>query len=211
MEYESPGPHRYTAVPSNTNNYNNTTQPQSHPSSRPPDTGAYSPPPVQPASSPSRNSYNASQQQPSQQQTQQPQQYSQYSESVYLARNAAAQPTDSMLLDSMMKSSILATGYAANSSEFATNSSGFGADSTSSNNFGTNSNNFGTNSNNFGTTSNNFATDSNNFGTASNATMDASLATSTSSSIYYDAPGGQSYLLSSVNEGAFEPNPPTNK
>lgn len=116
----------------------------------------------------------------------QPQQYTHYSESVYMARNPSnAQPTDSMLLDSMMNSSILnvALNTTTNHNSGSHHRTEFTIDPLGS------------------------SLVESNLSISNLGGSDSSLNDSTSSSIYYDAAGTASYMVSSVIEGAFEPSP----
>lgn len=206
LEYDSPRVHRYKPAPV-TDNLPDEYASLTHTLS---ETGTYSPPPtthphaLPPGPSQSKLSLNEPTQ-PSphtQPPPPQPQQYTQYSESVYLARNPnPAQPTDSMMLDSMMKSSILNT----HNNAFSNNNSNasfdvsfaegsplvesqalLGGVSNSNNNNNTFSNNFDyqdANSNRM-------------------EASDASMSSSVSSSVYYDAPATSSSFT--LSEGAFE-------
>jgi len=210
MEYDSPDALRYT--PPSANSSANTqllsdpTQRQAHPSTRPPDdSSTYSPPlPHQrqsvPPPSGSPTTAHPHQQAPF---------YTQYTESVYLSRNPnAAQPTASMLMDSMIDSSSILNPPNRSSDYHMLGDRGSSlvesnpnisepahspTTNTTSTTFTTSSNN------NFGAPSSNFAMGE------SNANLEASLSTSASSSLYYDAPGTNSYMMASVQEGAFEP------
>lgn len=136
-----------------------------------------------------------------------PRQYTQYSESVYLSR-LPDQPTDSMLLDSMMKSSFLSHHQPPSSPSFAHSSSPSSSFIDSSQqtlpSFSSDPAAFDASSSlvdsrpDMGQQSPNLGQQSPDM-----EASDVSLA-STTSSIYYDAAGSASYLMGSVNEGAFE-------
>lgn len=91
-----------------------------------------------------------------------------------------------MLLDSMMKSSILAANVRHNTD------SSFMSDSAHQ---GVSDSQFGANSN--------MVANSTQFVDGQQSMLNASL-NSASSSVYYDAASTHSYMLNSVNEGAFE-------
>lgn len=190
MEYDSPAGTRYKPPqPTSTNTQSNSTQRQSqYSSSRPPDDTTYNPPNPPPTSQNTQrqdSSRSSTHTEPPPHTTQQPQYYS---ESVYLSRNPnPSQPTDSMLLDSMMKSSILNPPHNPHTGYSFTSEGGSSLVESHPDMRGTTTN--------YGESQ--YLGESN---------MGASLATSTSSSMYYDAPGG-SYMITSVNEGAFEPSP----
>lgn len=241
-EYDSPtrAPHRYRTLEadpeptSRTNNYTHT--------NRPPDNSTYVPPPI-PQSQPTqsrdsqrlswnKNSPNTSNNSSTPNTTtttttttttstsstgsSQQQQYTQYSESAYLAR-LPEQPTDSMLLDSMMKSSFLT-----NHPHYPpTNNTNHYSVSSSSSSSSSQLPPYSSNIVDSGAFDANSLVDSNYEATSSlshnHTDMDASVMSrspdmarsdisvgSSASSIYYDAAGAASYMMSSANEGAFE-------
>jgi hypothetical protein len=239
-EYDSPHARGYSKPLVSNSAPNTQTSHYSH-ANRPPDESTYSPPSLPPPrgtslpAHPLHSTPPTSTTPPSTQSQQR--QYTEYSESLYLARHPE-QPTDSMLLDSMMKSSFLdrRQGFPPPGNNGSSSGSQFdGGSSLVDSTYGsasvsvTGSMMTNTQGPDFAAStaqsvdfaastaqSVDFAAStaqSVDFAASTAQSVDFAASTahspdmgsSTSSSIYYDAPGNASFMMGSVNEGAFEP------
>eukprot|EP00026_Physarum_polycephalum_P014156 Phypoly_transcript_14637.p1 GENE.Phypoly_transcript_14637~~Phypoly_transcript_14637.p1 ORF type:complete len:251 (+),score=49.68 Phypoly_transcript_14637:95-847(+) len=219
-EYDSPNSRGYKKPLVNNNASNTQTSHYPH-SNRPPDESTYIPPPLPPSRGTSlsqdqpQHSTPPNSTPPPRKPTHPPpqrpqQQYTQYSESLYLARQPE-QPTDSMLLDSMMKSSFLEKRQQRfpsppSTSQFGTESSAASGDFDGSSSLVDS----GYGSNSIATSAStahgpDFAASTQSFAASTQTAHLEESVSSTSSSVYYDAQGGTSYMMGSVDGGAFEP------